>query len=89
MCHSFLFLGSGVAVNSIYANDTFCITGSSDGFLRVWPLDFRHVYLEAEHDGPVTAVQMSDNGLKILACTATVIQLPQRLFKHTKSGHAA
>lgn len=43
----FFSAGPGVSINSIYANDTFCVTGSSDGFLRVWPLDFKHVYLEA------------------------------------------
>lgn len=28
-------------------NEAFCVTGSDDGFLRVWPLDFKSVYLEA------------------------------------------
>ena len=53
-------------------NETFCVTGSDDGFLRLWPLDFAHVYLEAEHEGPVTAVNFSTDGLKVLAGTATV-----------------
>ena len=48
------------------------MTGSDDGFLRLWPLDFAHVYLEAEHEGPVTAVDFSADGLKILAGTASV-----------------
>ena len=48
------------------------MTGSDDGFLRLWPLDFANVYLEAEHEGPVTAVDFSADGLKILAGTASV-----------------
>lgn len=28
-------------------NETFCVTGSDDGFLRLWPLDFNHMYIEA------------------------------------------
>ena len=52
------------------------MTGSDDGFLRLWPLDFAHVYLEAEHEGPVTAVDFSSDGLKILAGTASVSSGP-------------
>ncbi|XP_052262541.1 WD repeat-containing protein 90-like isoform X2 [Dreissena polymorpha] len=61
--------GPGIAVNSMAVNETFCVTGSDDGFMRLWPLDFAHVYLEAEHEGPVTAVDFSADGLKILAGT--------------------
>ena len=64
--------GAGIAINSMSINETFCVTGSDDGFLRLWPLDFAHVYLEAEHEGPVTAVDFSSDGLKILAGTASV-----------------
>lgn len=28
-------------------NEAFCITGSDDGYLRLWPLDFSGVILEA------------------------------------------
>lgn len=48
------------------------MTGSDDGFLRLWPLTFREVYLEAEHEGPVTAVDISADGSRILAGTTTV-----------------
>ena len=39
--------GAGIAINSMCVNEAFCVTGSDDGFLRLWPLDFKHVYLEA------------------------------------------
>nr|KAG5713870.1 hypothetical protein BaRGS_024497 [Batillaria attramentaria] len=64
--------GAGLAITSISMNETFCATGSEDGYLRLWPLDFAHVYLEAEewfslmnmriHKGVVTGVLYSPNG---------------------------
>lgn len=40
-------LGPGIAINSISVSSSFCCTGSEDGFLRLWPLDFSAVFLEA------------------------------------------
>ena len=28
------------AIYSLSVNDAFCVTGSEDSYLRVWPLDF-------------------------------------------------
>lgn len=39
--------GAGIAINTMNVNEAFCVTGSDDGYLRLWPLDFKHVYLEA------------------------------------------
>ncbi|KAG2456181.1 MIRO2 GTPase, partial [Polypterus senegalus] len=63
--------GSGIAINSISISSTFCATGSEDGFLRLWPLDFSSVFLEAEHEGPVNFVSIGSEGLSILAATST------------------
>ena len=41
----------GVCVNSMCVNEAFCVTGSDDGFLRLWNLDFKQIFLEAEHEG--------------------------------------
>ncbi len=38
---------AGLSINSLTVNEAFCVTGSDDGFLRLWPLDFKQVYLEA------------------------------------------
>lgn len=35
------------AIFSIAVNDAFCVTGSEDTYLRVWPLDFQSYLLEA------------------------------------------
>lgn len=65
--------GPGIAINSISVSTSFCATGSEDGFLRLWPLDFSSVFLEAEHEGPVSLVSVSSDSLQVLAATSTGI----------------
>jgi hypothetical protein len=35
------------AITSISVNDQFCVVGSDDSYLRVWPLDFQEFFMEA------------------------------------------
>lgn len=65
--------GPGIAINSISVSASFCATGSEDGFLRLWPLDFTSVFLEAEHEGPVSLVSVSSDSLQVLAATSSGI----------------
>ena len=37
----------GIGINCLSVNEAFCVTGSDDGYLRLWPLDFSGVVLEA------------------------------------------
>lgn len=53
-------------IYSLSLNEGFCVTGSGDCFLRVWPLDFSDYMVQAQHKGAVTAVQMSVDGLQVL-----------------------
>uniref|UniRef100_A0A8C9YQW0 WD repeat-containing protein 90 n=1 Tax=Sander lucioperca TaxID=283035 RepID=A0A8C9YQW0_SANLU len=72
VCHVCLCLpGPSIAINSISVSSSFCATGSEDGFLRLWPLDFSAVFLEAEHEGPVSLVSVSSDSLQVLAATST------------------
>ena len=48
----------GICVNSMFVNEAFCVTGSDDGFLRLWNLDFKQIFLEAEHEGSPSCFQM-------------------------------
>lgn len=57
------------AIFSIAVNDAFCVTGSEDTFLRVWPLDFQEFFMEAQHEGTVSAVDISPDGLKVVCGT--------------------
>ncbi|KFQ12750.1 WD repeat-containing protein 90, partial [Leptosomus discolor] len=63
--------GPGIAINSISISSTFCATGSEDGYMRLWPLDFSAVVLEAEHEAPVSSVCISPDSRKVLCTTAT------------------
>ncbi|XP_052535941.1 WD repeat-containing protein 90 isoform X1 [Tympanuchus pallidicinctus] len=66
--------GPGIAINSISISSSLCATGSADGYLRLWPLDFSAVVLEAEHEAPVSSVCISPDGHKVL-CTTTARNL--------------
>jgi WD40 repeat protein len=59
------------AIHTIAVNEGFCVTGSEDKFLRVWPLDFSDYVLEAEHEGPVQSVDVSPDGLKLVVGTSS------------------
>ena len=50
-------------------NDAFCVIGSEDTYLRTWPLDFSEFFMEAQHEGTVSAVDISTDGLKVLCGT--------------------
>ncbi|XP_061455789.1 WD repeat-containing protein 90 isoform X2 [Rhineura floridana] len=63
--------GPGIALSSICLSSSFCATASEDGYLRLWPLDFSEVLLEAEHDSPVISVRIRPDNLKVLCTTAS------------------
>jgi len=56
-------------INSVIMNQGFCVTGSEDKLVRVWPLDFSQHFLEAEHDSPITSVALSSDGLEVAVAT--------------------
>ena len=55
------------AIYALAVNEAFCVTGSEDKFLRVWPLDFSEFVMEAKHEGTVCSVDISADGLRV-AC---------------------
>ncbi|XP_012515021.1 PREDICTED: WD repeat-containing protein 90 [Propithecus coquereli] len=63
--------GPGIAISSLSMSPALCAVGSEDGYLRLWPLDFSSVLLEAEHEGPVSSVCVSPNGFRVLSATST------------------
>ncbi|NXQ04967.1 WDR90 protein, partial [Vidua macroura] len=62
--------GPGIAINSISMSLTFCATGSEDGYMRLWLLDFSAAVLEAEHEASVSSVCISPDSHKVLSTTA-------------------
>lgn len=56
-------------ITSIAVNDAFCVTGTQDGFLRVWLIDFSEYLIEAKHDSPVMSIDISYDALEIICGT--------------------
>jgi WD40 repeat protein len=54
---------------SLSVNDAFCVTGSVDGYLRVWPIDFCEFLIEAKHDSGVCSVDIAFDALDIVCGT--------------------
>ncbi|XXQ37026.1 CFA20 domain-containing protein [Plasmodiophora brassicae] len=54
-------------IRAIVITQGFCITGSDDKHLRVWPMDFSSCVTEAQHDSPITSVSVSEDGLRAIA----------------------
>ncbi|KAG3191136.1 hypothetical protein PC128_g11059 [Phytophthora cactorum] len=54
------------SINCLSINEGFCVTGSDDCFLRVWPLDFTDFFLEAQHEAGVSCLDVSLDGMKVL-----------------------
>ena len=61
---------AALRLNSLTVSDKFCATGSDDGFVRIWPLDFSQVSVEAEHEAAIGVVRFSPDCFRI--CTATL-----------------
>lgn len=54
---------SAIYALSVYGG--FCVTGSEDNFLRVWPLDFNAFHLETKFEDSVIATDIYYDGLKV------------------------
>ncbi len=57
------------SINSIVFSDNNCITGSTDGFVRVWPVDFNKVVMEIDLLDPIMCVGVAND---IVLCVTTV-----------------
>jgi WD40 repeat protein len=62
-------------IGALHLTEAFCVTGAVDGTLRVWPLDFAEFLLEASHDGPLTCIESSADGLTVLIAVDRVNSL--------------
>lgn len=59
----------GIRLNAVRFAESYLATGSDDGFLRLWPLDLSTVFLEAKHEGSVADLDLTNDGMKVLAST--------------------
>jgi WD40 repeat protein len=80
------------AIRTIAINEGYCVTGSDDKFLRVWPLDFSDYILEAQHEGPVQSVSVSQDGLRLAVGTSNgtvgVLDIATHAYKNVLRSHA-
>ena len=80
-------------INSIVVTEGYCVTGSDDCFLRVWPLDFTEYLLEARHEGPVVSVDISADRFSIvcgtLNCTIGTLDMSSSAYKTLLRSHTA
>ncbi|XP_025225937.1 WD repeat-containing protein 90 [Theropithecus gelada] len=85
--------GPGIAISSLSLSSAVCAVGSADGYLRLWPLDFSSVLLEAEHEGPVSSVCVSPDGLRVLSATSSghlgFLDTPSRVYHMLARSHTA
>ncbi|KAM5198229.1 WD repeat-containing protein 90 isoform 1-T1 [Hipposideros larvatus] len=85
--------GPGIAISSLSISQTMCAVGSEDGYLRLWPLDFSSVFLEAEHEGPISSVRLSPDGLRVLSTTSSghlgFLDIPSREYNVLVRSHTA
>ncbi|XP_062041569.1 WD repeat-containing protein 90 [Lepus europaeus] len=85
--------GPGIALSSVSVSAAACAVGSEDGYLRLWPRDFSSVLLEAEHEGPVSSVRVSPNGLRVLSTTSSghlgFLDIPAQEYTVLVRSHVA
>jgi WD40 repeat protein len=80
------------AIRTIALNEGYCVTGSDDTYLRVWPIDFSDYILEAQHEGPVISVNVSQDGLKLAVGTSNgtvgILDVTTHAYKNLLRSHA-
>ena len=59
------------SINSIAIHNSFALSGTGDGSMKVWDPGFKDVILNVEHESAVTNCAISFDGLKLLAVTET------------------
>ena len=73
------------SILSIAVNEAFCATGSFDGYLRIWPIDFSEFLIEAKHDSGVCSIDISYDAIEILCGTLNgslgILNVQSKLYK--------
>lgn len=59
------------SICSLVVSAGFCVTGSEDQYLRVWPLDLSDFNIEAKHEGVLISLDISLDSQKVACGTLT------------------
>ncbi|CAF3669977.1 unnamed protein product [Rotaria sp. Silwood1] len=63
--------GPSIGICAFTCTSNFSITGSNDGYVRVWSNDFTHVYIEAKHDQAICGLMTSHDQTRVLIATVS------------------
>lgn len=81
-----------LSICSISVSAGFCVTGSQDQYIRVWPLDFSEFFLEAQHESIIIALDISMDGLKVACGTSanslSILDLTTQNYKTLLRSHS-
>ena len=81
-----------LSICSISVSAGFCVTGSQDQYIRVWPLDFSEFFLEAQHESIIIALDVSLDGLKVACGTSanslSILDLTTQNYKTLLRSHS-
>ena len=58
-------------IQAISATESYCVTASSDKYIRVCPLDFQSFFLHCYHEAPLSGVDLTTDGMKVFICYDT------------------
>ena len=76
---------------SLSVSAGFCVTGSEDQCLRVWPLDFSEYFLEAKHEGIVISLDISNDSLKVISGVSSgglgLLELDNQSYRTINRAH--
>jgi len=79
------------AITALSISAGFCVTGSEDFYLRVWPLDFSEFIIEAKHEGILISLDISLDSLKVICGTSNgslgVLDLSNHNYKTFLRSH--
>lgn len=87
----FVFQLHEAGIKALAVCEAFCVTGSDDMYLRVWPLDFSEFFMEAKHESLVQNVAISPDSVEILCATENstvgVLDIPNQKYRTLIRSH--
>jgi WD40 repeat protein len=83
--------GPSIGICAFTCTNNFCITGSNDGYVRVWSTDFSQVYIEAKHDQAICGLTTSHDQTRVLISTKSgsigLLNLVNKEHVHLMRAH--
>ncbi|CAF2044469.1 unnamed protein product [Rotaria magnacalcarata] len=83
--------GSAFSISALTCTNNFFITGSTDGYIRVWSIDFSQVYIEAKYDRTICGLVSSYDQTRIFIVTVSgsmnILNLVTKLHSNLTRTH--